>query len=185
MKKRTKWFLLFLSFLPLVLVIESHLSNDYSTDKTDTKIDVPSKSRYNQSKAKSKSIIGDWYRVSSNPNPKYRRKIVIDYVIYSFRKNGTVKYKQNSQGFFDKKVSTTVIEGTYKFDKSKNAFITRFDRGVAGTHLRYWRLLDEGKAITFYWENITHGHKRDENDLFVKKGSVEWERREKVSVIRR
>ena len=183
MKNGTKWFLVLLSFLPLVLVIESHLSSDYSTDKTEKKIDVPSKSLYNKSKPKSKSIIGDWYRVASNP--KYRGKIVIDYVIYSFRKNGIVKYKQNSQGFFDKEVSTTVIVGTYKFDKSKNAFITRLDRDVAGIHLRYWRLLEEGKARTFYWENITHNYKRDENDLFVRKGSVEWERREKVSVIRR
>lgn len=106
MKKGTKGRLWFFAFSFLVLIIVSYLSNDYGTDETDLKIDMPSKSLYDQSKPKSKSIksiIGDWYRVASNPNPKYRSKIAIDYVIYSFRKNGTVKYKRYFQGSSTKK----------------------------------------------------------------------------------
>lgn len=120
------------------------------------------------------NIQGDWYVVATNP--KYRGRIVTDYITYTFRGDGTVVKRTNSSGNLE------VEEGTYTFDEDRKAVDVRFDLGEAGVQVTSWKQENPSKARIVYWKNITLGYERRKDELFIKQGSNEWERRGKVEV---
>lgn len=116
-----------------------------------------------------KSVVGDWYVVTTNPTLGGR--IATDYIIYSFQPDGSVTKSVTSNG--EKELDS----GTYVFDDGKKTFEAKFDLGRAGVQITIWKQESAGSARIVYWQNLTTKNERKENELYVKKDSDEWARR--------
>lgn len=121
-----------------------------------------------------KSIVGDWYVVTTNPT--LSGKIATDYIVYSFQPNGSVTKSVTSNG--EKKLDS----GIYVFDDGKKTFEAKFDLGRAGVQITSWKQESTGAARIVYWQNLTIKNERTENELYVKKDSDEWARRGTVQL---
>jgi hypothetical protein len=121
-----------------------------------------------------KSIIGNWYIVTTNP--ALNGKIATDYIIYSFQPNGSITKSVISNG--EKKLDN----GTYVFDDSKKTFEVKFDLGRAGVQVTSWKQESAGSARIIHWQNLTTKNERKEDELYIKKDSEEWLRRGTVQL---
>jgi len=122
------------------------------------------------------TIRGDWFIVASNPNPEIRNRVVTDYITYRFAEGGSVTKEITSRGKTERQT------GSYTFDPASGLIHVRLDLGKAGVQLTSWRQLSADEAKTVHWKNVSLGYEHPENDFFVKEGSAEWQRREKIAL---
>lgn len=119
-------------------------------------------------------VCGDWFYVSKNP--VHAGKIITDYQPYSFKPDGTVTCTVLSN------TGRRVDNGIWRRTKESDIVETELDYGKSGLQLRKWRLIGSGRARIIFWKNVTFGHERSEDELYVKRGSQEWNAREKIGV---
>ena len=125
----------------------------------------------------SKQIVGEWFIVAENP--RIKGQVVLDFIHYDFRPDGKVTRIVEASINSPRDVAS----GTYRSPES-GVWIATVNRGEAGIqefHFRLGRSRD-GLAKLFYWRNRTLGFQHEDDDLYVKKGSKQWEQRRKVEV---
>ncbi len=121
-----------------------------------------------------KWIEGEWFIVATNP--VFAGKIITDYISFEFSSDGSVTKTIRSDG------NVKTEKGTYKCNLGKTELDAKFDLGEAGVQVLTWRQNSEGKATIVFWKNLTYGHERSEDELYIKKGTAEWDRRGKKTL---
>lgn len=119
-------------------------------------------------------VCGDWFYVSKNP--VHSGKIITDYQPYSFKPDGSVTCTVVSN------TGRRVDKGKWRRTKENDIIETEFDYGKSGLQLRKWQIIGPGRARIIFWKNVTFGHERSEDELYVKRESQEWNAREKMGV---
>ena len=120
------------------------------------------------------AIQGQWFVVATNP--AFAGKIITDYISYEFCTDGSVTKTTRSRE------RVQIEKGTYSWKRETKVVEVKFDLGRAGVQLWTWRQEALGRARIIYWKNLTHAHERKKDELYVKKGSDEWNRREKKAL---
>ncbi|MFQ5752276.1 MAG: hypothetical protein ACE5HI_09790 [bacterium] len=120
------------------------------------------------------AIQGQWFVVATNP--AFAGKIITDYISYEFGLDGSVAKTTRSSG------KVQIEKGTYSWNPEAKVVEVKINLGQAGIQLWTWRQEALGKARIVYWKNLTHGHEHSEDDLYVKKGTDEWNRRGKKAL---
>lgn len=121
-----------------------------------------------------KWIEGEWFIVATNP--AFAGKIITDYISFEFNSDGSVTKTIRSDG------NVRTEKGTYKWNPEKKEIDSKFDLGEAGVQVLSWRQNSRGKATIVFWKNLTYGHERSEDEVYVKKGTDEWDCREKKAL---
>lgn len=109
------------------------------------------------------SMIGNWFVVSSNRNPKFFNKILVGADYITFYPNGIIKEKTFYPDRIDEKV------GKYVIDTSTNVVTIKYNEIQ-----HKWRQVSSGKALEFYWINTELDFKKNLNSFHIKRGSKEW-----------
>jgi len=122
--------------------------------------------------AKLAAMEGDWCLVTTNP--VHQGKVAADYISYYFEPNGIVRKRKQSGGEIE------VDEGKYSFNSERNTIDGRFDLGDSGVQIFSWRKESPDVSRIVYWENQNLGIEREDDELFVKRNSPEWDRRGQV-----
>ena len=114
-------------------------------------------------KITNESMVGNWYVVASNPNPEYFNKILVGADYITFYPDGVTKHKVFLPDRVDEKV------GKYIIDTSTNEVTIKYNE----LHHK-WRQISSGKALEFYWVNTELDFEKSLNNVYIKKGSKEW-----------
>jgi hypothetical protein len=121
-------------------------------------------------------IVGKWFSLCTNPDPTYYDKIALDYLIYTFAHDGTVVEIRNSGK------TTETTKGTYEIDPKTKIIQVSFNRHQYGIQVTSWRLEGDGRVRIFHFKNKTKNLERDADDIFIREGSEEWKRHNKISL---
>jgi hypothetical protein len=119
-------------------------------------------------------IVGEWYVVATNP--AFVGAVVTDYISWGFGSDENVRRVVRN----GEQVETNT--GSYTWDKGSGEVAAELDLGDAGVQVFTWKLQAPELASIVRWQNVTHGKESQSDELFVKKGSPEWQRRGKKAV---
>ncbi|PIT96962.1 hypothetical protein COT82_00310 [Candidatus Campbellbacteria bacterium CG10_big_fil_rev_8_21_14_0_10_35_52] len=183
MKKQFIFFLIIIMVIIFIFSIykiiqkQSLMSSDErnypnQTDITDNSsldsLNITSPDKEKQFMPTAQDIIGAWYIISSNPDPKYKNKVITDYTKFTFYPNGKVDRRSFISDEY--KIDT----GKYIFSENDNTFPITFSSNDIEKSDSFWKLTENDLAQSYY--------KDKKDSLYVKENSIEWNEREKTTV---